>query len=199
MYKLSSLLLSPLNRASWPTLGNKLRQAKPSPAAPAHGTVTGQPHAWGQVGLRFSSFGVFFSPRLPQPLSPYGPAGAASKGDVRPLLPVRPPPLSPCPRGSLGAVTIGPCGWVGVRKKARSTRSAAQFRRGAQMRTDRHPLTCAEQGSICAYVFSLGLKILAMNQKLNCWKLSVFSGLGAAGEPFFSVIRSVCLPSGAVT
>lgn len=55
MYKFLFLLSSHLNRASWSTIRNKLSQAKPSPAAQAHGTVTGQPHTWGQVGL-FSGF-----------------------------------------------------------------------------------------------------------------------------------------------
>lgn len=60
MYKFLFLLSSHLNRASWSTIRNKLSQAKPSPAAQAHGTVTGQPHTWGQVGL-FSGFLFLFS------------------------------------------------------------------------------------------------------------------------------------------
>lgn len=59
MYKFLFLLFSHLNRASWSTIRNKLSQAKPSPAAQARGTVTGQPHTWGQVGL-FSGFLFLF-------------------------------------------------------------------------------------------------------------------------------------------
>lgn len=61
MYKFLFLSFLPLNRASWSTIRNKLRQAKPSPAAQAYGTVTGQPHTWGQVGLVFSGYGFFLS------------------------------------------------------------------------------------------------------------------------------------------
>lgn len=61
MDKFIFLSFSHLNRASWATIRNKLSQAKPSPAAQAHGTVTSQPHTWGQVGLFFSVFGFFLS------------------------------------------------------------------------------------------------------------------------------------------
>lgn len=62
-------VFSPSNRASWPTVRNKLSQAEPSPAAPAPGTVTGQPRTWGQV--RLSPVLVLLSPQhhFPSPHS----------------------------------------------------------------------------------------------------------------------------------
>lgn len=39
------------------------------------------------------------------------------------------------------------------------------------------------------------LKILAVKQKLDFQKFSIFTGVGAVGEPFFTVMGSVYLPS----
>lgn len=196
MYKFLFLLFSHLNRASWSTIRNKLSQAKPSPAAQARGTVTGQPHTWRQVGL---SSGLFFFFLWSPPTPSQGGVRMSALGfPTLHLLSNRYPPSQPHPRAWHNFQS---CLTSGDSKEATWTLALLPWALliwggKPQTRMDCCPLKLSR---ICTYFFPLLLKIWAVKQKLDLKKLSIFAGVGAAGEPSSTVTRSAYLPSGSVT